>query len=76
MPSPQSCSHRQTPSRRLSGCGGEVGRAVEVTFSEQMGDGVTTPGNYTISVPARNLASESASVSWLSGNKCPGMDER
>ncbi|MEK7674750.1 MAG: S8 family serine peptidase [Verrucomicrobiota bacterium] len=54
----------------LSSVVARSGRAVEVTFSEQMGDGVTTPGNYTISGSGKGtLPANPASVSWLSGNK-------
>jgi hypothetical protein len=47
-----------------------TGRQVEVTFSEKMGSGVTTPGNYTLAGTGKGtLASNPASVSWVSGYK-------
>src|SRR5213078_2887006 len=48
----------------------KTGRQVEVTFSEKMGSGVTTPAKYTLSGSAKGtLASNPASVSWVSGYK-------
>src|SRR5437867_5604881 len=46
------------------------GRGVEVTFSEQMGDGVTTAANYTLSGAGKGtLTTNPSSVSWVSGYK-------
>src|SRR5438445_6089231 len=48
----------------------KTGRQIEVTFSEKMGSGITTPANYTISGTGKGtLASNPASVSWVSGHK-------
>lgn len=47
-----------------------TGRRVEVTFSEKMGSGVTTPANYFIAGTGQGtLASNPSSVTWVSGNK-------
>jgi hypothetical protein len=54
----------------VSSVAARTGRAIEVTFTEQMGEGVTTPANYTISGQGQGtLAAHPASVSWISGNK-------
>jgi subtilisin family serine protease len=48
----------------------KTGRILEVTFSEKMGLGVTTPANYTLSGSGRGtLAPSPSSVAWVSGNK-------
>lgn len=45
-------------------------RAVDITFSEPMGDGVTDPGNYTISGPGKGtLPNQPTSVKWAGGNQ-------
>ena len=47
-----------------------TGRSVEVTFSEKMGSGVTTPASYEIFGAGKGtLASNPSSVSWVSGYK-------
>ncbi len=47
----------------------KTGRAVEVTFSEPMGTGVTSTSQYTISGTGKGtLASRPSSVTWVSGN--------
>jgi len=48
----------------------KTGRQVEVTFSEKMGSGVTTPANYFIAGTGQGtLASNPSSVSWVGGYK-------
>jgi hypothetical protein len=45
-------------------------RAVEITFSEPMGNGVATAANYTISGAGKGtLLSQPSTVNWLGGNK-------
>lgn len=45
-------------------------RAVEIAFSEPVGDGVITAANYTISGPGKGtLPSQPSTVNWLGGNK-------
>jgi hypothetical protein len=47
----------------------KTSRAIEVTFSEQMGTGVTSPTLYTISGSGKGtLATKPVSVAWVSGN--------
>jgi len=48
----------------------KTGRQIEVTFSEKMGSGVTTPANYTLTGAGKGtLASNPSSVSWVSSYK-------
>jgi hypothetical protein len=47
----------------------KTGRAIEVTFSEQMGTGVTSDSRYSISGTGKGtLVSKPDTVSWVSGN--------
>jgi len=48
----------------------KTGRMLEITFSEKMGVGVTTPAKYALSGTGRGtLAANPTSVAWVSGNK-------
>ena len=48
----------------------QTGLTVDVTFSETMGNGVTTAGNYTVSGTGKGtLANNPTSVALVSGNK-------
>lgn len=48
----------------------KTGRQIEVTFSEKMGSGVTTPGNYFVGGTGKGtLPTNPSTVTWVSGYK-------